>query len=111
MNSRRIAGGLLVVFVALIWLLMPAQGVSAPVAAANAVAEIRIVALTAPVEVSARGGTDWIFTQTGQVLKPGYRVRTGTNSHVVLRWPDDSTVRFGELTEVEILPPRAQSGE
>src|SRR2546423_8370086 len=111
MSSRQIAGGPLVVFVALIWLSTLTQGVSAPAQQNAPAGALRIVAVTADVEGSAKGGTDWIFTQTGQVLKPGYRLRTGTNSHVVLRWPDDSTVRFGELTEVEILPPRAQSAE
>ena len=56
-------------------------------------------------EVSPPRSADWILTSTNQILKPGYRLRTGPNSRVALRWSDQSVVPFGASTELEILPP------
>jgi hypothetical protein len=68
--------------------------------------EIRIVELEGEVEVSPAGATTWVLTQTNQLLHPRDRARTGPNSRYTLRWSDQSVVRFGASTELEILPPR-----
>ncbi len=45
---------------------------------------------------------------TNQVLHPGDRLRTGPNTRIALRWPDDTVVRFGASTELEIVSPNGQ---
>src|SRR6266478_828715 len=75
--------------------------------------EIRIVELQGTVEVSPPGASNWVLTQTNQVLGPFYRMRTQANSRVALRWSDKTVIPFGALTELEILPPdnpQAESG-
>ena len=67
-------------------------------------ASIRIQALEGVIEVMAPPSTVWISTQTNQVLRPFFRVRTGPNSRATLHWSDASAVRMDQLTEIEILP-------
>ena len=73
--------------------------------------EIRIVELQGKVEISPKGATTWVLTQTNQPVYPFDRLRTGPNSRVALRWSDESVVPFGAQTELEILPPHATDAE
>jgi tetratricopeptide (TPR) repeat protein len=57
------------------------------------------------IEVLTPDSRDWVLTKIGQVLRPGYRVRTGLNTRAVLRWSDQSVVPMDALTELEILAP------
>ncbi len=66
---------------------------------------IRIVAVQEPVEILPHGSDRWMLTATNQLLYPFDRVRTGTNGSIGLLWSDQSVLRFGALTELEILPP------
>jgi len=70
-----------------------------------AVGEIHIVAIQGTVEVMPSGATNWIITQTNQLLNPGDRLRTEDNSRVTILWGDQSVVPLGPLTQIEILPP------
>ncbi len=75
--------------------------------AANPVAnEIRIVELQGKVEISPAGARTWVLTQTNQVLHASDHLRTGPNSRAAIILSGSSgqsVVRFGALTEVEIL--------
>jgi Flp pilus assembly protein TadD len=73
--------------------------------------EIRIVQAELTVEVSTDGGNRWILTQTNQSLRTGDHLRTGPNSSVTLLLSDNSVVRFGALTELEILRPHEPGAE
>jgi Flp pilus assembly protein TadD len=73
--------------------------------------EIRIIQLEGKAEISTDGGRGWVLTQTNQVLRAGYRLRTSANTRAALRWSDKSIVPIGALTELEVLPPpTTQSG-
>jgi len=76
----------------------------APVSAQNNDA-IRIVALSPAVEILPRGAPGWTFAATNQPLYPLDRVRTPDHGFVVLLWSDQSVLRFGASTELEIRPP------
>jgi tetratricopeptide (TPR) repeat protein len=65
---------------------------------------IRIVELGGTVEIMWHGTTNWVLTATNQTLAALDRVRTGANSSVALRWSDQSVLRFGALSELEIQP-------
>ena len=65
---------------------------------------IRIVELSGTVEILGHGAADWFPAATGAQLHPFDRVRTGTNGSLGLLWSDQSVLRFGALTELEILP-------
>ncbi len=73
--------------------------------------DIRIVELQGTVELSPKGATTWVLTQTNQIVHPFDRLRTGPDSRVALRWSDQSAVPIGALTELEILPPREKDDE
>ncbi len=73
--------------------------------------EIRIVELEGVVEISPAGAKTWVLTQTNQVLHPFDRLHTGPNSRVALRWSDESIVRFGASTELEVLSPDESDGQ
>ena len=73
--------------------------------------DIRIVELQGVVELSPKGATTWVLTQTNQIVHPFDRLRTGPDSRVALRWSDQSAVPIGALTELEILPPREKGDE
>jgi hypothetical protein len=75
-------------------------------AAAESSQEIRILELQGKVELLPVGASTWVLTQTNQVVRASDRLRTGANSRVALRWSDQTVVPFGELTELEILPPQ-----
>jgi tetratricopeptide (TPR) repeat protein len=78
--------------------------VAAP-ASAQTNAAIRIVEVgLPPVEILQPGTSDWTLAASNQILKALYRVRTGTNSSVGILWSDNSMLRFGPLTELEIRP-------
>jgi Flp pilus assembly protein TadD len=72
---------------------------------------IRIVELGGMVEILPHGATTWVLTQTHQQLHALDHVRTGTNSSVGLLWSDQSVLRFGALTEMEILPPHTDDAD
>jgi len=74
-------------------------------------ASIRIESFEGVIEVMVPPSTVWISTQTNQVLRPFFRVRTGPNSRAILRWSDASAVRMNTLTEIEILPPHRAGAE
>ncbi len=67
---------------------------------------IRIVALggAGKVEYLQKGAAHWQPAAVDTQLDPLDRVRTCTNSSVVIRWSDQSVLRFEALTELEILP-------
>jgi Tfp pilus assembly protein PilF len=67
--------------------------------------QIRIVELKGTAEVSTDGGLNWVATQTNQVLKPKWQIRTGPNSVAVIHWSDNSVVTLSQWSEAEILPP------
>src|SRR5438093_8239343 len=73
--------------------------------------EIRIVERQGTVEVSAPGPPAWILTETNQILRAGYRLRTGPNSRVAVRWSGDSVVSSDALTEYEIRPPHTAGAQ
>lgn len=72
---------------------------------------IRIVELVGTVEILPHGANTWVLTQARQPLHALDRVRTGTNSSVGLLWSDQSVLRFGALTELQILPPHADNAD
>jgi Flp pilus assembly protein TadD len=73
--------------------------------------EIRIVEAEGKVEIRQRGAERWVLTQSNQVLFPLDQLRTGPRSRVALRWSDQSVLRFGPLTEIEIQPPHVRDSE
>src|SRR4051812_44665889 len=78
----------------------PAHGQAAPPAD-----EIRIQRLEGRVEISPAGAATWVLTRTNQIVRAGDRLRTGPNSRMSLLLSDQSVAEFGEITEVEVLPP------
>jgi tetratricopeptide (TPR) repeat protein len=66
---------------------------------------IRIVALSPAVEFLPGGTSRWIMAATNQALHPLDRLRTPANGFVVLLWSDQSVLRFGPSTELEIRAP------
>src|ERR1017187_9633201 len=112
LNLFRKAGcGLLVT--AIFWGLLAWAGVSSaqPVAGGAATNEIRIVELQGTAEVAPGGATTWAPAQTGKILHPFDRLRTGANSRIAFLWSDRSVVSFGALTEIEVLPPNASEAQ
>ena len=65
---------------------------------------ICIVELRGKVEILPHGATNWVLTQTNQSLYPLDRVRTRANSSVGLLLSDQSVLRFGAMSEMEIPP-------
>jgi serine/threonine protein kinase len=63
-----------------------------------------IVDLNGRVECKPARSASWLIAVTNIALRAGDRLRTGPDSSLTLRSPDESVVRFGPLTEVEILP-------
>ena len=80
-------------------------------ASAQTTGEIRIVELQGTVEISPRGATAWVLTQTNQVVQAFDRLRTGPSSRAVLRWSDQTVLPVGALSELEIRPPSASDAE
>src|SRR5450432_3798204 len=72
---------------------------------------IRIVELGGAVEILPQGASTWVLTQTRQQLHTLDRIRTGTNSSLGLLWSDQSVLRFGALTELQILPPHTADAD
>jgi tetratricopeptide (TPR) repeat protein len=72
---------------------------------------IRIVELAGTVEILPHGAATWVLTQANQQLYALDRIRIGTNSSVGLLWSDQSVLRFGALTELEILPPQTDNAD
>src|SRR5271165_3165072 len=67
--------------------------------------DIRIIELQGDVSIMPAGATNWVLTQTNQTLHAGDRMRSGLNSRFALLFSDKSVLPFGQLTEIEILPP------
>ncbi len=113
MNRARTCG-VKVALASVVWGLWATLAFPLSAAGDSAAEEIRILEIQGALQVSPPGAVDWVrTTSTNQTLRPGYRLRTGPNSRVLLRWSDQSVVPFGALTEIEILPahqPEAQSG-
>jgi FecR-like protein/TonB-dependent receptor-like protein/tetratricopeptide repeat protein len=78
--------------------------------AAGAAGEIRIIDAQGTVEISPSGLARWLPTQKGASVRVGDRLRTGPNSRLGLRLSDSSVAEFGEITEIEVLPPKPQAG-
>jgi Flp pilus assembly protein TadD len=72
---------------------------------------IRILELQGTADSSPAGSVNWAPAQTNQLLHPHDRLRSGTNSRITLHWSDQSILRFGALTELEILPPDSSNTE
>ena len=66
---------------------------------------IRVIELSGTVEILEHGAAHWLPAASLAQLYPFDRVRTGTNGSLGLLWSDQSVLRFGALTEMEILPP------
>ena len=101
---------LIIHFRQLLWLaIFSGFALGEATAFAQAKDNIRIVALLGErtVEILPHGSTTWVLTQTNQTLNSFDRVRTGKSSAVVIRWSDQSVLRFDALTELEVLPPEA----
>ena len=95
------------------WGLWAAWALTLSAAGDPAADEIRILEIQGTLQILAPGAAVWVKTTTPQTLGPGYRLRTGPNGRVLLRWSDQSVVPFGAMTEIEILPanqPEAQAG-
>jgi tetratricopeptide (TPR) repeat protein len=105
--SRRIFFGAIIT----IWLICAGSIFAQPAAPASSTNEIRIVELQGAVEISPKGATTWVLTQTNQLLHPNDRLRTGPNSRVALRWSDESVIPFGASTELEVRPPDAPGAQ
>ena len=75
---------------------------------------IEIREVEGKVEVLRTGAAVWDPAYPNQVLQAGDRLRTRPSSRATLRWSDQSTVRLGERSEIEILKaqpkPKAQTG-
>jgi tetratricopeptide (TPR) repeat protein len=82
-----------------------------PAADGAGAGQIRIVELQGAVEVIPYGRQNWKAARTNDVLKPFDRLRTGDNSRVGVSWPGQSVIRFGPLTELEVLPPRSSDSQ
>ena len=69
--------------------------------------EIRIIQIEGgTVEIIPAGAAKGVQTSiTNQVLRPGDRVRTGPNTRIAIRWPDQTVVPFDASTELEIVSP------
>ena len=78
---------------------------------AGAQAPIRIMEFHQPVELLPLGASAWVAPQTNQTLHPSDRLRTGRAGSLALLWSDRSVLRFGALTEIEILPPDAPGAD
>ncbi|HEY3913652.1 MAG TPA: FecR domain-containing protein, partial [Verrucomicrobiae bacterium] len=69
---------------------------------------IRITLLHGRVELSPHGlpqtSPRWLPVTADSKLEAYDLLRTGTNSEVGIQWPDKGFLRFGSLTELEILP-------
>jgi Flp pilus assembly protein TadD len=110
LNSHRKIGGLFLLgTIFLVWAMgaVSLYGQS-PTRGTN---DILIVGIQGTVEVSPKGATTWVKTQTNQVLHPLDRLRTGSDSRVALQWPGETAVPFGPSTELLILPPNTPDAE
>lgn len=72
-------------------------------------APIRIVLIQPPdgtVEILTPGSQTWVPTTTKlPALGVNWRLRTGANTRIVLRWSENSRVPVGPSTELEVLAP------
>ena len=84
---------------------------------ADPASPITILAVEGQVEYLLRGADRWLPAQNPQllpkpqILRPGDRIQTGPNARTVLRWSDQSIVRLGPLTDLEILDPPSPTAE
>ena len=92
------------------FLLMILFGVSAALAQEPPVEEgdgqISIVSLTGTVEIAKPDSVDWVVAKQDDLLEAGWRVRTGRRSKVTIRMSDLSILRVGQLSTLEIQPPK-----
>ncbi len=58
------------------------------------------------VETAASSGVSWNPLKSSQVLSPGVLIRTGKRSRAVVRLSDQSLLRIGEETIIEVPAPR-----
>lgn len=66
----------------------------------------QILGVKGRVEYQVSGATNWLAAQTNQVLKIKDRLRTHELSEAVIQLADFSVLRIGELSLIEIVPPR-----
>ena len=78
-------------------------------AAPAAAPELRILTVEGSVEVSPRGGTNWVAAQRDGVLREGDRLRTGSASRSALRHPGLGTRYVGPNSELIVSPGEAGS--
>lgn len=60
------------------------------------------------VKTARRGSAQLIDAQVGATLNAGDRIRTGGRSFAGLRFPDNSVIRVGQLSEVTVTNPRSK---
>ena len=73
-------------------------------AAGAATDSVEILEFAGVAETLSAGGNIWLPARTNQVLVPGDRFRTLTNSRATLRLSDRSQLRVGELSEFQVVP-------
>lgn len=74
--------------------------------------EVRVVSIKGTLEIFRAGAAKGVkTTDVSERLYPSDRLRTGTNSLVVIALSKDSKVPLGPLTEIEILPPDQADGQ
>jgi tetratricopeptide (TPR) repeat protein len=104
-------------WIRLTFLLMILFGVSAALAQKPPVAEVEstadeddgqisILSLTGKVEIAKPDSVDWVVAKKEDLLEAGWRVRTGRRSKVTIRMSDLSILRVGQLSTLEIQPPK-----
>jgi Tfp pilus assembly protein PilF len=111
LNLSSLAGRSLLTVAILHCFLGGGNSVAQNPAAGQLKSEIRIVEIQGSVEFSPGGAATWVPTQTNRTLHPSDRLRTRTDSRVVLRWSDQSIMSFSAATELEILSPDSTDAE
>jgi len=93
---------------AVAWLLTASFSSKGAAAATNAVASVtQLVEASGTVEFAPAGTNAWTGAKTGQVLRPGDRIRTRADSRATIRLSDKSVVRMDQSSTLEIQPPRS----
>lgn len=70
-----------------------------------------LVEVSGSVEFAPAGTNSWVAAKTGQILRPGDRLRTRTDSRATIRLSDRSVVRMDQSSTLEIQAPRAAPAE
>ncbi len=70
--------------------------------------EIRIITVKGSVEKAEPDSVDWKTAKEKDPLQVGWRLRTGRRSKAAIRMSDLSVLRVGQLSTLEIQPPKDQ---